>query len=63
MILCFQIVLILVKYGKKIYNKIKQKKYSEIVEDVKDAKGEIETVVSQHNANKEKIEEQPKRNE
>ena len=56
-------MLILIKYGKKIYDKIKQKKYNEIVEDVKDAKGEIETVVSQHNANKEQIEEQSKRNE
>ena len=62
-ILCFQIGLIIFKFGKKIYNKIKEKRYNEIEEDITEAKEQIETVVANHNANKKQIEESTKRNE
>ena len=61
--MCFQILLIIIKFGKKIYNKIKEKRYTEIGEDIAEAKEQIETVVEQHNANKTQIEESSKRNE
>lgn len=61
-ILVFQIGLIIFKYGKKIYQKIKDKRYSEVKEDITEAKEQIETVVANHNVNKKEIEES-KRNE
>lgn len=48
-ILSFQIVLIIVKTGMKIYQKIKDKKYSEIEQDIEDAKKEIEDVTNKNN--------------
>ena len=45
----------------KIYQKIKEKRYSEIKEDVEEAQQQIETVVNQHNGKQ--IEESVKRNE
>ena len=62
-ILCFQVGLIIFKFGKKIYNKIKEKRYNEIGKDISEAKEQIETVVANHNANKKQIEESSKRNE
>ena len=62
-ILCFQIGLIIFKFGKKIYQKIKEKRYNEIGEDISEAKEQIQTVIEQHNANKKEIEESSKRNE
>ena len=43
-ILSFQIILILIKAGVKIYNLIKQKKYKEVEECIDDAKGELENL-------------------
>ena len=43
-ILCVQIILILWKFGYKIYKLIKQKKYDEIQNTLEDAKGELENL-------------------
>lgn len=43
-ILSFQIILILIKAGIKIYNLVKQKKYKEVEECIDDAKGELENL-------------------
>ena len=40
-ILAFQIVIILYKFGVKIYNKIKKKEYDSLLEDIEQATSEL----------------------
>jgi uncharacterized membrane protein len=40
-ILCFQILIILIKFGKKLYSKIKSKNYSDIEKDVEDTLNDL----------------------
>lgn len=48
-ILAFQIVLILIKAGVKIYNLIKQKKYKEVEQCIDETKGELENLKDKTN--------------
>ena len=43
-ILSFQIILILIKAGVKIYNLIKQKKYKEVEDTINETQGELENL-------------------
>lgn len=47
--MCIQILWILVRVGISIYNKIKNKQYNEIIEDVTQAKEQIEQLVEEYN--------------
>lgn len=40
-ILAFQLVIILYKFGVKIYNKIKKKEYDSLIEDIEQATSEL----------------------
>lgn len=48
-LLTVQILIIVVKTSMSIYQKIKEKRYSEIKEDLEDAKTQIEEVTKQKN--------------